>query len=103
MASTRVTETLVAAGFGVLGLVAAPSTTSTHPATSDTLPGPQFRRSPGPVTLTRTVIWPHREAILQQLDLRRLLAVAGPAVIVLRVRIGDTLQEGGPVADLHGA
>jgi hypothetical protein len=39
---------------------------------------------------------------LQQLDLRRLLRGAGSAVIVLRAGIGDTLQEGGLVADLHG-
>jgi uncharacterized membrane protein len=50
----------------------------------------------------RAVAWPHRQATLQQLDLRRLLRDAGSAVIVLRVGIGDTLQEGGLVADLHG-
>ena len=50
----------------------------------------------------RAVLWPHRQAILQQLDLGRLLAAAGGAVIVLRAGIGDTLQQGAPVADLHG-
>lgn len=50
----------------------------------------------------RTVTWPHRQATLQQLDVRRLAAAAGSAVIVLRVPIGDTLQEGEVVADLHG-
>jgi len=40
---------------------------------------------------------------LQQLDLPRLAgAAAGGAVIVLRARIGDTLQEGAVVAGLHG-
>jgi uncharacterized membrane protein len=39
---------------------------------------------------------------LQQLDLDRLLRAAGGAVIVLRAGIGDTLQEGAAVADLHG-
>ncbi len=53
--------------------------------------------------LVRTVRWPHPQAILQQLDLRRLSAATGTAVIVLHARIGDTLQEGAPVADLHGA
>jgi uncharacterized membrane protein len=49
------------------------------------------------------VTWPHRQAILQQLDLHRLAgAAAGGAVIVLRARIGDTLQAGAVVADLHG-
>ncbi len=67
-----------------------------HPAASDRKPA-----APLP-PLTRTVSWPHRQAILQQLDLRRLLAAAGQGVIVLRARIGDTLQDGAPVADLHG-
>src|SRR5580693_9345231 len=53
--------------------------------------------------LRRAVTWPYRQAILQQLDLHRLLdAAAGGAVIVLRARIGDTLQAGAVVADLHG-
>ena len=51
----------------------------------------------------RAIIWPHRQAILQQLDLSRLLTAAdGGAVIVLRAGMGDTLQQGAPVADLHG-
>ena len=51
----------------------------------------------------RAIIWPHRQAILQQLDLSRLLAAAdGGGVIVLRAGVGDTLQQGAPVADLHG-
>ena len=50
----------------------------------------------------RAVLWPHRQAILQQLDLGRLLRAAGGAVIVLRAGVGDTLQQGAPVADLHG-
>ena len=53
--------------------------------------------------LRRAVTWPRRQATLQQLNRRRLLdAAAGGAVIVLRARIGDTLQEGAVVADLHG-
>ena len=51
----------------------------------------------------RAVLWPHRQAILQQLDLRRLLHAAGGTVIVLRAGVGDTLQQRAPVADLHGA
>ena len=39
---------------------------------------------------------------MQQLDLGRLLAAAGGAVIVLRAGVGDTLQQGAPVADLRG-
>ncbi|MGO8890358.1 MAG: DUF2254 family protein [Streptosporangiaceae bacterium] len=50
----------------------------------------------------RAVLWPHRQATLQQLDLGRLLHAAGGAVIVLRAGVGDTLQPGAPVADLHG-
>jgi uncharacterized membrane protein len=67
-----------------------------HPHASDRPPATRFP------SLTRAVTWPHRQAILQQLDLRRLLGATGTAVIVLRARIGDTLQEGAPVADLHG-
>jgi uncharacterized membrane protein len=60
-------------------------------------------RHPAPLPpLHRTVTWPGRQAVLQQLDLRRLLDASGKAVIVLRARIGDTLQEGAPAADLHG-
>jgi uncharacterized membrane protein len=50
----------------------------------------------------RAVPWPHRQATLQQLDLGRLLRAADGAVIVLRAGMGDTLQQGAPVADLHG-
>jgi uncharacterized membrane protein len=52
--------------------------------------------------LRRAVTWPRRQATLQQLNLRRLLQAADGAVIVLRARIGDTLQEGAVVAELHG-
>ena len=50
----------------------------------------------------RAVLWPHRQATLQQLDLGRLLRAASGAAIVLRAGMGDTLQQGAPVADLHG-
>ncbi len=50
----------------------------------------------------RAVTWPDRQVTLQQLDLSRLVRAAEGAVIVLRASIGDTLQEGAPVADLHG-
>jgi len=52
--------------------------------------------------LRRTVTWPHGQAILQQVHLPHLLDAAGSAVIVLQAGIGDTLQQGAPVADLHG-
>jgi uncharacterized membrane protein len=66
-------------------------------------PGTDGRHPAAPLPpLRRAVIWPHRQAILQQLDLHRLVGAAGRAVIVLRARIGDTLQEGAVVADLHG-
>ena len=68
-----------------------------HPA------GRTRRPAPPLPPLTQTVTWPRRQAILQQLDLRRLCSAAGSAVIVFRARIGDTLQEGAPVAGLHGA
>jgi uncharacterized membrane protein len=66
-------------------------------------PDPEGRPPAAPLPpLRRAVTWPHRQAILQQLNLRRLLDAADGAVIVLRTRIGDTLQEGAVVADLHG-
>ncbi len=52
--------------------------------------------------LRRAVVWPNRQVTLQQLDLGRLLRAADGAVIVLRAGIGDTLQQGATVADLHG-
>jgi uncharacterized membrane protein len=69
-----------------------------QPCASDRKPAPLPPLPP----LHRTVTWPHRQAVFQQLDLRRLLDAAGTAVIVLRARIGDTLREGAPTADLHG-
>ncbi len=52
--------------------------------------------------LHRAVAWPHGQATLQQVHLPRLLEAAGSAVIVLQAGIGDTLQQGAPVAILHG-
>ena len=69
-----------------------------YPPTGPDDPHPAAQLPP----LRRTVIWPGRQAVLQQLDLRRLADASGTAVIVLRARIGDTLQEGAPAADLHG-
>ena len=61
------------------------------------------REPPAPLPPRQgAVIWPHRQAILQQLDLGRLLRAAGGAVIVFRAGMGDTLQQGAPVADVHG-
>jgi uncharacterized membrane protein len=66
-------------------------------------PAPDSRPPGAPLPPPRrAVTWPHRQAILQQLDVPRLAGAAGHAVIVLRARIGDTLQEGAVVADLHG-
>jgi uncharacterized membrane protein len=67
-----------------------------QPCTSDRQPVPQLP------LLHWTVTWPGRRAVLQQLDMQRLLGATSTAVIVLRARIGDTLQEGVPAADLHG-
>jgi uncharacterized membrane protein len=67
-------------------------------------PAPDGRNPAAPLPpLCRAVTWPHRQAILQQLDLRRLLdAAGGSTVIVVRARIGETLREGAVVAGLHG-
>jgi uncharacterized membrane protein len=66
-------------------------------------PGPDGRPAAASLPpVRRTVTWPRRQAILQQLDVHRLSSAAGSAVIVLRARIGDTLQDGAVVAALHG-
>ena len=67
-------------------------------------PGPSDGDRAAPLPpLRRAVTWPHQQAILQQLNVPRLAgAAAGGAVIVLRARIGDTLQAGAVVACLHG-
>ena len=63
-------------------------------------PGPRAATVLPP--LHRAVAWPYGQATLQQVNLPRLLQAAGRAVIVFRAGIGDTLQQGAPVADLHG-
>ena len=76
-----------------------------HSILDDLYPGPYMPGRPPTAPLPprhRAVTWPHRQAILQQLDLGRLLRAANGAVIVLRAGVGDTLQQGAPVADLHG-
>ena len=66
-------------------------------------PGPGGRPSAAPLPPPRrTITWPHQQAILQQLDVQRLAGAAGSAVIVLRARIGDTLQQDAMVAAVHG-
>jgi uncharacterized membrane protein len=67
-----------------------------RPSISDRQPAPRLP------PLHRTVTWPGQQAVLQDLDVPRLLGASSAAVIVLRVRIGDTLQEGAPAVDLHG-
>ena len=50
--------------------------------------------------LTRTVTWPHRQAVLQQLDLRRLFGATGTAVNVFRATRELTPTPHSPVT--HG-
>jgi uncharacterized membrane protein len=52
----------------------------------------------------RPVRWPRPQAMLQQLDLEQLLptADAADAVVVFRVGVGETLWEGGLVAEVYG-
>jgi uncharacterized membrane protein len=81
---------IAAEGRGILDdLYRRPCTTEGHPAAQ--LP-----------PLCGAITWPHGQAILQQVDLPRLVDAAGRAVIVLQAGIGDTLQRGAPVANLHG-
>jgi uncharacterized membrane protein len=68
---------------------------------------PGSGQHPEPVRLPqliRTVTWPGRTAVLQQLHLEPLIAAASAAdsVVVLRQPVGVTLLAGLPVADVHG-
>jgi uncharacterized membrane protein len=66
-------------------------------------PGPGGRPPAAPLPPPRrTITWPHQQAILQELNVQRLARAAGGAVIVLRARIGDTLQQDAVVAAVHG-
>jgi uncharacterized membrane protein len=68
-----------------------------------TRPWPAEPRPPAALPpLRRAVIWPHGQTTLQQVHVPRLLDAADRAVIVLQAGIGDTLQQGAPVADVHG-
>ena len=76
-----------------------------HDIIDDLYPGPYKPGGPAAAPLPprrRAILWPNREQVLQQLDLGRLLRAAGGAVIVMRASVGDTLQQGAPVADLYG-
>jgi len=55
--------------------------------------------------LVSTVTWPGDLAVLQQVDMERLVQAAqeGGAVIVLREVPGAVLTQGTPLADVHGA
>jgi uncharacterized membrane protein len=92
-ASIQLAPTLSAIAAQGRGILDSPSP---RPSPADRHPAAQLP------PLRRAVTWPHQQAILQQLDLRRLVGAVGGAVVVFRARIGDTLQEGAVVAGLHG-
>jgi uncharacterized membrane protein len=107
LAALALIRTLQVKAFASIQLAPTLSAIATHGRAilDDLYPrsGPDGRPPAAPLPpLRRTVTWPGRQAVLQQLDLRRLAGASGTAVIVLRARIGDTLQEGAPAADLHG-
>lgn len=54
--------------------------------------------------LRRTVSWDGPPGVVQQLELRRLVAAAtrADALVVFRVGVGERLVEGGPLADVLG-
>jgi uncharacterized membrane protein len=157
VASSRVTETLIGVGFGVLGLVSiifsllflvvqwafsslsprlnlfrddpivwrtfglavgvfvfsvtAALVIGNDPEVSVIVPAAEVAGVLAAIALIRALqvkafasiqLAPTLSAILQQLDVHGLSGAAGSAVIVLRARIGDTLQDGAVVAALHG-
>lgn len=55
-------------------------------------------------TLRRSVTWTGAWGVVQQLELRRLVDAAArtDAVVVFRLRVGDSVQEGSALADIHG-
>ncbi|WP_165555627.1 DUF2254 family protein [Kribbella pittospori] len=59
--------------------------------------------TPAPSAPLRIVTWTGPPAVLQQLDLRRLVQAAAQAdaLVVFRVGVGSALQEGSPLADIH--
>ncbi|MEV4615901.1 DUF2254 family protein [Kitasatospora sp. NPDC049258] len=74
-------------------------------AVLDTLyAGPPPPAPPPLPPLRSTVRWPRPPAVLQQIDVDRLVASAraADAVLVLRAAPGTTLQRGTPVVDVHG-
>jgi uncharacterized membrane protein len=69
--------------------------------------GAALRDSEGPSVVpegTRAVMWPHAQTTLQQLDVAPLLREAEKtgSVVVFRARVGETLWEGGMVAEVSG-
>jgi uncharacterized membrane protein len=55
-------------------------------------------------TRRRTVTWAGQFAMVQQFDVHRLIgaATAADTLVVFRVRVGETLHAGSPLADLQG-
>jgi uncharacterized membrane protein len=52
----------------------------------------------------RAVLWPGTFAVVQQFDVQELIeaASAADALVEFRVRVGEPLHHGSPLADLHG-
>jgi uncharacterized membrane protein len=63
------------------------------------------RSGPGAPRGGRPVLWTRPQTTLQQLELRRLLRAAerSGSVVVLRVRVGETLWPGATVAEVTGS
>jgi uncharacterized membrane protein len=62
-------------------------------------------RNPLPCTGGHPVLWPRPQTTLQQLDLRHLLNQAenADAVVVFRLKVGETVWTGATVADIYGS
>ena len=70
--------------------------------TNAAAPGSEHSLAPPPGA--RAVTWPHAQTTLQQLDLAPLMREAEKlgSVVVFRARVGETLWEGGTVAEVSG-
>jgi len=75
-----------------------------YPPAADTARPGQGAPSPDLPPARRTVAWSGRPGVVQQLDLRRLVADAAraDAVVAFRVAVGDRLHVGAALATVHG-
>ncbi|MBC3840683.1 DUF2254 domain-containing protein [Streptacidiphilus sp. 4-A2] len=75
-----------------------------YPRALAATPAAAGQPSPDLPPVRSTVAWPGPTTVIEQVDLRRLVASAtrADAVVVLRIPVGATVHSGEPVADVRG-